>query len=225
MGTPGISVCLVTGEFPPQIGGLGDYTHYLATALAEAGAQVDILTATDAQPAITSSPPREDALPYQLSHSINGWGRGLFTSVERHIDRLQPQVMHIQYQTGAYGMQPAINLLPRWLRWRRPDLRVVTTFHDFRDPYLFAKAGPLRGWVTRRLAQDSHGVILTNHDDDHALTALGGSSKPNTVAHIPIGSNLPSHTPTPEERVAARRQLRCHGGRLPIGLLRFVAPN
>ena len=111
MGTPGISVCLVTGEFPPQIGGLGDYTHYLATALAEAGAQVDILTAADAQPAITSSQPHQDALPYQLSHSINGWGRGLFTSVERHIDRLQPQVDAHPVPNGrlrhAAGHQPA----------------------------------------------------------------------------------------------------------------------
>ena len=225
MGTPGISVCLVTGEFPPQIGGLGDYTHYLATALAEAGAQANILTAADAQPAKTSSPPHQDALPYQLSHSINGWGRGLFTGVERHIERLQPQVVHIQYQTGAYGMQPAINLLPRWLRWRRPDLRVVTTFHDFRDPYLFAKAGPLRRWVTRRLAQDSHGVILTNHDDDHALMALGRSSKPNTVAHIPIGSNLPTRTPTPEERVAARRQLGAEAEDYLLGYFGLLHPT
>jgi glycogen synthase len=37
-------ICLVTGEYPPQQGGVGDYTHELATALAALGADVTVLT-------------------------------------------------------------------------------------------------------------------------------------------------------------------------------------
>ena len=40
-----------------------------------------------------------------------------------------------------------------------------TTFHDLRPPYLFPKAGPLRDYVTHRLARASDAVIGTNGSD------------------------------------------------------------
>ena len=47
-------VCLVTGEFPPQQGGVGDYTAELSKALAGLGVEPHV---------ITSQVPGEVALP------------------------------------------------------------------------------------------------------------------------------------------------------------------
>ncbi|MBK9234160.1 MAG: hypothetical protein IPO15_25800 [Anaerolineae bacterium] len=62
------------------------------------------------------------------------------------IRQIQPAVVLIQYQTAAFGLHPAVNLLPGWLRLRlgRRRPRLITTFHDLKFPYLFPKAGPLR---------------------------------------------------------------------------------
>ena len=39
-----MKICLITGEYPPMQGGVGDYTHELAKAYIELGHQVVVLT-------------------------------------------------------------------------------------------------------------------------------------------------------------------------------------
>jgi glycosyltransferase involved in cell wall biosynthesis len=115
------------------------------------------------------------------------------------LDSLRPDVLHIQYQTGAYGMHPAINLLP-WHLHRLPRCPLMcVTFHDLLEPYLFPKAGPLRRWITLRLARDADRVIVTNEEDAARLKAVGLA--PHT---IPIGSNIPVAPPPGYERDAWR---------------------
>ena len=52
--------------------------------------------------------------------------------------------MHIQYQSAAYGLHPAVNYLPWRLRALQHRPAIGATFHDLRFPYIFPKAGPLR---------------------------------------------------------------------------------
>jgi hypothetical protein len=73
--------------------------------------------------------------------------------------------IHLQYQTGAFGMHPAINLLPQRLRRLRSRPCIVVTAHDLRLPYLFPKGDRLRTWVTQRLFDDADMLIVTNDDD------------------------------------------------------------
>jgi glycosyltransferase involved in cell wall biosynthesis len=120
-----------------------------------------------------------------------------------------PDFVHIQYQTAAYGMHPAICLLPVWLRHR--GLRVVTTFHDLREPYVFPKAGRLRHWLTSTLARFSDGVIAITPEDQQLLeTWVSGTEASPQVRGIPIGSNIqaPAIAPTAEERKAFRARFR-----------------
>src|SRR4051812_21246256 len=76
---------------------------------------------------------------------VAGWGWGCWPQLARLLGEPRPSVAIIQYQTGAYGLHPALTGLPGWLRRRLPGLPVVTTMHDLREPYLFPKAGRLRG--------------------------------------------------------------------------------
>ena len=45
-----MKICLVTGEFPPMQGGVGDYTRELGIALRDLGCQVHVVSSTDAGP-------------------------------------------------------------------------------------------------------------------------------------------------------------------------------
>lgn len=195
-----LRVCLVTGEYPPQIGGLADYTRHLARALMSEGGLVAVLTSASAG----ANRPQEASEPEVLA-TVPRWDFRIFRQVRQAVDRLQPDLLHIQYQTGAFGMHPAINLLPRWLAWRRPGVPIVTTFHDLREPYLFPKAGPLRRWATQQLALTSHGVIATNPEDAAILRSwTGGTARRPRLAAIPIGANIPAAEGPPGDARALR---------------------
>jgi glycosyltransferase involved in cell wall biosynthesis len=92
--------------------------------------------------------------------------------------------------------------MPSLLRALRPRVRIVTTFHDARVPYLFPRAGALRPKAVRLLARTSHAVIAA---DERDLLALGG---PNARHHlVPIGSNV-ACSPSPDyNRTAFRARL------------------
>lgn len=197
-----LKVCLVTGEYPPQIGGLADYTRHLARGLMREGITVGVLTTASAS---DHQPPQEAPEPEVLATAPR-WDFRIFRLARRAVDQLQPDVLHIQYQTGAFGMHPAINLLPRWLAWRRPRVAVVTTFHDLREPYLFPKAGPLRRWATQQLALGSRGVIATNPEDAAILRSwIGGAARRPRLAAVPIGPNILPAEGRPGDPRAIRR--------------------
>ncbi len=162
-------VLFVTGEYPPLPGGVGDYTANLRMALAVMGARTVVLTSRGAE--------GEDV------QTVGRWG---WTSAGRALQiarRERVDVVHIQYQAGAFGMHPALNLLPSIVARSMP---VVTTFHDLRVPYLFPKAGRLRKSAIVRMARGSDAVIVTNPADARALGNEGIA-----VRQIPIGPNLP----------------------------------
>jgi glycosyltransferase involved in cell wall biosynthesis len=100
---------------------------------------------------------------------------------------LRPDVLHIQYQTAAYSLHPAINLLPLCVRLLSGRPLVVVTFHDLRVPYLFPKAGRIRWRANLCLARWSDAAIATNQED---LATLAEATLPTTPRLIHIGSNI-----------------------------------
>ena len=42
-----MKICIISGEFPPMQGGVGDYTHEMAHAYSQLGHQVTVITATE----------------------------------------------------------------------------------------------------------------------------------------------------------------------------------
>ena len=191
-----LHILMITGEYPPAVGGVGDYTRQLGRELITQGQRVSVLTNGPAN----ERDGRDEPAVIPLG---GGWGWRSWSQALRVIRLLTPEIVHIQYQTGAFDMQPAINLLP-WRLHRLPNRpRIVVTAHDLRLPYLLPKADPLRGWVTQRLFADADALILTNTEDDDRVHARAAPSRelfspctaiqtPTTV--IPIGSNI---APTP----------------------------
>jgi len=169
---------VVSGEYLPDVGGVGDYTKNLRGALAGLGWQSGVLS----------------------RRQVHRWdARSLLALV-----RSAPPagIIHIQYQAGAYDLLGDVCLMPTVLRRFRPRTRVVTTFHDVRPPYLFPKAGFLRAAAVRLLARSSHAVVAADARD---LAAL--SVSPARSHHVPIGPNLLCAPPPGYDRAAFRLAL------------------
>ena len=176
MSAPLPRILFVTGEYPPITGGVGDYCARLRDALETLGVHVSVLTRTGAESADV--------------HAVSAWNWR--TRWAAAVVAARPDLVHIQYQSGAFAMHPVINLLPPRVA-RRFGLPAITTFHDLRPPYLFPKAGRLRGALMRQLARRSAACIVTNMADERALDARGVRSW-----RIPIGPNLPPPTACPQ---------------------------
>jgi glycosyltransferase involved in cell wall biosynthesis len=191
-------ILFVTGEYPPATGGVGAYTAELARALVDRGLRANVLTG-----AVAGVPAFDDG-DVPVYRAIRRWDWRIWRQVPGWAQRLGANWVHVQYQTAAYAMHPAVNFAPPV--WRRAGLRVAWTYHDLLVPYLFPKAGHrLRRWATARPAFTSDLVIVTNEGD--RLQLAGRAPR---LAQIPIGSNIAGRTFTADER-RQRRTERGYG--------------
>jgi len=174
-----VAVLFVSGEYPPDVGGVGDYTARLRDELARLDWPSRILSRAQVR--------RWDA------RSIV-W---LMLAAPRRAG-----IVHLQYQAGAFDLLGDACLMPLLVRRTRPGVRVVTTFHDVRVPYLFPKAGALRQMAVRLMARTSDAVIAA---DERDLAALGVA--PSRQHRVPIGSNVACEPGPGFDRAAFRAQL------------------
>ncbi len=191
-----MKACLISGEFPPMQGGMGDFTNELGKALAALGHEIHVITSA------SHNTQHETRNPVIVHRSVRGWGWDCWRDIIQLNNALRFDIVNIQYQTAAYGMHPAINLLPLRLRTgtdSRP--RTVVTFHDLKVPYLFPKAGSLRWWANLALARWSDAVIATNAED---FARLSTYSFIRSLSLIPIGSNISPETPADYDRESWR---------------------
>ncbi len=188
-----LRLLFLTGEYPPMQGGVADYTRALGQTLARMGHDVAVLTSRQAA---SDGADNLTILPH-----IERWDWNCWAAIDRAVRDWQPHLVHIQYQTAAYALHPAINLWP-WRPWRRPPIPTAVTFHDLREPYLFPKAHLARRWVTRTLARSCTLTITTNPEDTAALRP----HRPDLL-EIPIGSNIPSAPPPDYDRPTWRARL------------------
>src|SRR5579859_1342894 len=208
-------LALLSAEYPPRAGGVGDYTRQLGLALLQRGHAVSVLT--NSVPADGPPPPGE---PEREILAIRHWDWHCWPAVIRVLDRVRPDVLHIQYQTGAYAMHPAINLLPWRLRQLPERPRLLVTAHDLREPYLFPKAVPLRHWVTRRLLRDVDRAIVTNDQDAIQIHHYHASAP-----LIPIGSNIAVIPLRDADRTGWRERAGAQAGDRLIGYFGLIGPS
>ncbi len=204
-----MKIGLITGEYPPLQGGVGDFTRELAQALTDLGHASHVITGK-----LHSAPPRERLAgaegraqdnPAVVHRVIPSWGWRCWRSIATVVHQYDLDVLNIEYEPAAYSMQVGINFLPGKFARSMVKRPIVTTFHDLLVPYLFPKAGSLRWKVVEYLARRSDAVIVTNAEDRAKLSnlqprsaSLRGPQSPTANLHaIPIGSNI---DPSPIDR-------------------------
>lgn len=193
---------LISGEFAPMPGGVGDFTRILAERLQAVGLEVHVLTRDGCE---------SERLPLA---TVRGWGLGCVASIRQWAESAELDVVNLQFQTAAFDMSPVVHFLPSAL-----DQPFVTTFHDLRHPYLFPKAGPLRDWIVMQLAQSSDGVIATNDEDAALLRQVA------QLSVIPIGSNIISSARHRQFREEWRRRLGASESTFLLGHFGFVSSS
>lgn len=203
-------ILFVTAEYPPLPGGVGAYSAELGRALVAQGCRVSVLAGRNVGVYDTNS-----GLP--VYHVIPAWDWRICWQVLHWAQKLGADWLHVQYQTGAFAMHPAINFAPRW--WRQHcSIKLAWTYHDLLVPYLFPKAGAkLRRWVTEYPATVCDQVVVTNEGDRLQL-----EPKVRHLAKIPIGSNIGGQTLTAEERQARRQGRGYTEHDLVIGYFGFL---
>ena len=144
---------LLTGEYPPQPGGVSDYTRMVARALAATGDTVQIW----APPAAAAEGVEANVTVHRLP---DHFGRRSLTGLTRAFDQLPAGTrVLVQYVPHAYGWK-AMNLpFCVWLWRQRQRHEIVVVFHEVASP-----------WV-------SHGRILR-----HNFLALVNRLMAGTVA-------------------------------------------
>jgi glycosyltransferase involved in cell wall biosynthesis len=174
-----IRVLLVTGEYPPDQGGVGDYTAHLAQALVAEGCQAGVLTRRRHRWSVPHAP--HESVP--VYRAVPRWDLWTPHRVRSAAALVRPDVVHFQHQEAAFDMSFGVHLAPAWIR--RTRACVAITYHDLAVPYLFPKAGRLRAWVSRLPAHSANLVVATTAADQRDLASAGVAAEV-----IPIGSNI-----------------------------------
>ena len=119
---------LITGEYPPQSGGVSDYTASLACALADAGMEVHVWA--PAADGVAAGDPR-----VEVHRLPGGFGEPGLSAMSAGLDRLgSPRTLLVQYVPQAFGARGMNVRFCRWVQARareqRDDVRVM-----FHEPY------------------------------------------------------------------------------------------
>lgn len=179
---------LVSGSYPPMKCGVGDYTHQLARALADAGeVEVGVLTS---EAAAAANPG-----PVEVLAEMRGWHLRDALHAARALRRWKPDVVHIQYWTQGYGYGRLPHFLP--LIARLLGMRVVSTLHD---PSSLRGAGSflLRTLATSTLVVVRPGFLQALHP---VLRAMLFSREP---VFIPNASSMPRSALDPAQQRALK---------------------
>ena len=198
MTDPARHVLFITGEYPPQTGGVGAYTAELAAALVDLGEQASILT-------LSAVPPAEQPSPVAVYPVVEKWDRRIWKLVPAWAERIGAGLLHVQYQTAAYRMNPAINFAPAALASRRLPGRL-----DLSRPAA-ALSLPQGGRAAAALCDRASRRTRRPYDRHQRgrppATGQRGARSAGQLARIPIGSNIPARDVTAQERMAYRRSL------------------
>ncbi|WP_406701332.1 glycosyltransferase family 4 protein (plasmid) [Singulisphaera sp. Ch08] len=122
---------LITGEYPPKPGGVGDYTALLAAELAEVGSDVHVWTLKDQEVAAVAG--------VTVHRPLEGWSRLALARLDEELDAFaSPRRLLVQYAPNVWGYKGMNIEFCRWLRRRRAkgdDVRVM--FHEVWYPFQF----------------------------------------------------------------------------------------
>lgn len=175
---------ILTGEYPPSCGGVGDYTALVARSLHAAADTVHVWTpCTDDEP---------DGFVRALPDRFGPASRDVLGRAWRH----EPGIILIQYVPNAFGARGANLAFCRWLREQARggcDIRVM-----FHEPYFYFSLN--RPWrnalaaVQRLMAADlikaARCIYMSSSNWTRYLAPYG--SLPEATA-VPMPSTIPHH--------------------------------
>jgi len=183
-----MKVCMITGSFPRMVCGVGDYTAQLCRSLSKFGVEVVVITSKDPQ-IESNSTLQNEAL--KVLPAIKGWVWLDLFKLYSMLKIIEPDIIHIQYQTSIYNKRSMVVFLPFFIRILLPYIKIVTTFHDLEGPKPFPGSHRLK--LSRLLLLFPllfcHKSIICGEPYKKKLASFLPVKKKIDV--IPIGPGLP----------------------------------
>lgn len=183
---------IVTGEYPPKLGGVGDYTYQICRALASGGDSVHVWS-PGADVGVHSAPAQIHQLP-------GGFGWRWLNELNSQLREYpRPRNVLIQYVPHMYGWK-SMNLAFCWWIMRQRRENVFVMFHEIAFPlrqgqplrhHLLALVHRAMAWVILRSVR--HAFTSTDPYID-LLRKLGKTETP--ISMLRICSNIPAESYT-----------------------------
>lgn len=113
-----MSILMLSPAYPPVQCGIGDYLHLLCRHLHAAGEEIEVLTSEEGR----KEPGVHTTLP------VN-WTLANIGHVLKEIERLQPEIVHMQYPLAGYR-HGVVAALPVAIKQRFPEIKLCLTLHE-----------------------------------------------------------------------------------------------
>jgi glycosyltransferase involved in cell wall biosynthesis len=180
---------ILTGEYPPQPGGVSDYTQLVATGLAAEGADVTVW-----------APPCEARAPFtharvNVRRLPDCFGARSLRAIDAHLRTLPPRRrILVQYVPHAFGWKGANLRFAAWLYRRRRE-SVWVMFHEVFFPMSWRQTAVQNGLgaATRAMAALVNGAAERRFVAIPAwqtlLAPLGHAQAP--IEWLPVPSTIP----------------------------------
>jgi glycosyltransferase involved in cell wall biosynthesis len=205
---------VLTGEYPPQPGGVSDYTRLVARALAAEGDRVDVW----APPCDETDSPDPGVSVHRLP---DHFGPRSLRYLGQNLDRCEaPQRLLVQYVPHAFGWKGANVPFCLWLRSRRAD-SVWVMFHEVAYPVGQAYSvkenalGTVTRWMAGVVGRAAEQIFVSIPAWTPVVDSLARSHAP--IDWLPIPSTIacvddPTASATVRARYALGRPLVGHLG-------------
>lgn len=179
---------VLTGEYPPQSGGVSDYTRLIARGLAAVGDRVVVW----APPVIETGATRDPRI--DVRRLPDWYGPKSLRLLSEALDHAkQPHRVLVQYVPHAFGWKAANLLFCLWLRSRRRD-SVWVMFHEVAYPFdrgagvarnLLAAANRMMAWLVGGATERAFVSIPAWRAGVGALTRAG-----TPVTWLPVPTSI-----------------------------------
>ena len=201
-------VLIVTGEYPPMLGGIGDYTVKLTDALSSAGVEPFLFVPVGSSRHRARGP---------IAATYDTWSWANLQALHRALQETGADWLHVQHQVSMYDSHLSAYAIPRYLRWKRWPGRFAVTFHDLNPPVLFSRGTRLwwwfaRDWILADLARNVDIAIAADPTHVEDLERWGAH-----VRQVPIGSNIAASNANEDWLARVRKQYGIPDGTLTIG--------
>lgn len=202
MGSGRLRLALITGSFPPEICGVGDYSARLAEHLAP-WCDVQVVTSCGEGGAA-------DGLT--VHRVMNSWSLRKLPFFISLIRKIAPDVIHIQYPTRGYGAGTLPYIVP--LLCRLMGKPSVQTWHERPE---------LRRFLLNAFTSDD--IVVVEEDLPSNLPSLiAGYTDRKRWHHIPIASNIPAVQMSPADIFEERSRYCSEDERLVV-FFGFATPE
>jgi glycosyltransferase involved in cell wall biosynthesis len=211
---------ILTGEYPPTMGGVSDYSRQVAVGLARRGQEVHVFSPQSSAAPVEDESVTVHELPDHFGIRSLPW-------LSRELDRLGSPRILVEYVPHAFGMR-AMNLpLCLWSKARASRNSIRTMFHEVSYP--FESGQPMRhqllAGVNRIMAMlvasASERVFVSIPQWQRLLEDLGVDA--NRIETLPIPSNVPLRADPAQ--VAQARRIASSDGELLVGHFGTYGPH